>query len=370
MIFDEIQFTPRTKVGTPKFLQLANYLEKWIKSHKMADGTKFPSDRQLSRKLGLTTVTVSKSLKELERIGLIARKTGSGTFIASENRVSNSKKTRPLRIGIACHVPITTDWYSTSVVTFFHEYWQGKNCELVSLILSGEDYQRGIEEYHLDGMFIILPLKQYIPNMLRLAEKKFPFVTIGAPFPELASHSLHCDYISPGVKAIKYLYKLGHRKIGYITCDYPSPSALGRLKGYLQGMYEVSLTVNPLWLSATNIFSCEMNFDFEKQLCEMLSDKKRPSALLVHGHVKISSVFDTVKKLKLNIPRDISLIAFDDPYYLEHLNPPVTTFRQPLKEMVELAGKRLDAMITKGEKSPIGIFGPIFIERASCARII
>ncbi|MDD3127406.1 MAG: GntR family transcriptional regulator [Candidatus Izemoplasmatales bacterium] len=363
----EMHFVPRKNIGVSKYMQIADYLGKWIRDRHIPTGNRFPSDRQVAAILGISTVTLNKSLKELERTGLIERRPGSGTFISVPAKAFSNKKNRALRIGIACHVPITSDWYATTLVNLFHEYWKDKNCEIVSLTLAGTDYRQGIEEYKLDGLFIVLPQRKDIGFIRSLAERNFPFVTTGAYFPELPMHSLHCDYILPAVKAVKYLSGSGHRKIGYVTSDFPSASSQGRFKGYMQGMFESGLSVDPLWLSASNIFSGDPAFSLDKSLETMLSADNRPTALLVHSHNNISAILSVSKRIHLQIPDDISIIGFDDPPYLEHLDPSVTTFRQPLDEMVGLAGKKLEMMIRTGEQETSGIFEPVFIERASCS---
>lgn len=363
----EMHFVSKKNTGKSKYLQIADYLGKWIKDRQMLPGSRFPSDRQVATMLGISSVTLNKSLKELEKSGLIERRPGSGTYISSAAKIFPNKKNHPLRIGIVCHVPITSDWHATTLVDLFYEYWQEKNCEIISLTLEGAAYQQGIDQYKLDGFLIVLPQKKDIVFMRSLAEKDFPFVTIGAYFPELPMHCIHSDYISPATNAVKYLVRSGHRKIGYVTCDNSSASSQGRFKGYMQGMFESGLLVDPFWLSASNIFCGNAEFDINNVLKSMLADNNRPTALLVHAHSSIPAILSQAKRSGLQIPDDISIIGFDDPEYLAHLNPPITTFSQPLKEMIQLAGKKLEDMIRTGEKEVSAIFDSAFIERESCA---
>ena len=70
--------------------------------------------------------------------------------------------------------------------------------------------------------------------------------------------------------------------------------------------------------------------------------------------------------MNLLIPDDISVVAFDDPPYAQHLSPPLTVFVQPIREFTRQAVRQLENMMLH---RPLETFGPsraTLLERGSC----
>lgn len=75
-----------------KYKRLAQEIEASIRNGIIRQGAKLPPHRILADKLGVTTGTVSKAYAELERIGLLVARVGSGTFVREPDRVSAKDK--------------------------------------------------------------------------------------------------------------------------------------------------------------------------------------------------------------------------------------------------------------------------------------
>ncbi|PTU64285.1 GntR family transcriptional regulator [Chromobacterium sp. Panama] len=74
--------------ATPRYLLIADALEQAIRQHQLPEGAFLPTERQMAEKLGLSRVTISKAMAELERKRLITRQQGQGTRIAQAFRYS------------------------------------------------------------------------------------------------------------------------------------------------------------------------------------------------------------------------------------------------------------------------------------------
>lgn len=77
--------------GTPLYLQLARSLREHISSGGIDPGSALPSERDLSEMAGLSRVTVRKGIEQLVGEGVLLRKQGSGTFVASRIETAGSK---------------------------------------------------------------------------------------------------------------------------------------------------------------------------------------------------------------------------------------------------------------------------------------
>ncbi|KMN83552.1 GntR family transcriptional regulator [Chromobacterium alkanivorans] len=74
--------------ATPRYLLIAGALEQAIRRHQLAEGAFLPTERLMAEKLGLSRVTISKAMAELERKRLITRQQGRGTRVAQAFRYS------------------------------------------------------------------------------------------------------------------------------------------------------------------------------------------------------------------------------------------------------------------------------------------
>lgn len=76
---------------TPLYLQIVEQTKLAIAKGYFSNGDKFPSVRELSRKLLINQATVSKAFKELDRQGIIETKSGIGTFICFDDEKINDR---------------------------------------------------------------------------------------------------------------------------------------------------------------------------------------------------------------------------------------------------------------------------------------
>jgi GntR family transcriptional regulator len=76
----------------PLYLQVKEGLEHWILSKlhdgSLSDGDRLPSENELSEALGVSNITIKRSLDELRRQGLIQRIQGRGTFVTGQERLT------------------------------------------------------------------------------------------------------------------------------------------------------------------------------------------------------------------------------------------------------------------------------------------
>lgn len=76
---------------TPLYRQLYNVLRKQIESGKVSQNTHLPSEQELTRKLGISRITVRRALNELAASGLVKRQRGRGTIVTFNATAPNVK---------------------------------------------------------------------------------------------------------------------------------------------------------------------------------------------------------------------------------------------------------------------------------------
>ena len=363
MIFEEIQLATPRNTKKPKYVQLAEQMKFWIHKKQIPAGTKLPGNRDLAKFFKVTPVTINRSLQELANQGLIDRKVGSGTYIASSDKKAN----KILRIGILCHdTPSQDDFYISMVLNTFHSFWQNHKSDVITLVKNSKEYRKAIEEYSLDGVMILVPQKEFEFEIAALRAENYPIVSIGTKFTSLKGCSFGTDHVQTAREAVKFLAQQGHKNIGIILPDNELTAIQKRLEGYQQGMWENRLPVNPEWI----IKYRDTDQPFcQKKLKGILSSTNKVTAFLMASYSQVIPFYSLMAKMGYNIPNDISLVAFDDPTYASQLSPSLTVFAQPIEQFTQKAAQSLLNQIKKENGGKLEEYCPFLIERESVLNI-
>lgn len=174
-----------------------------------------------------------------------------------------------------------------------------------------------------------------------------------ADIPIVAIDRIPADYNGPvcaldnqrvGVMATGHLYELGHRCIAHIAGPQTVRLALERQEGYLQTLtkrgesYHRIICASDMWDTA----------DGYRLMLELLDDPTPPTAVFASNDRIAIGALHAICDRGLRVPEDISLIGVDDIEISEHLNPPLTTIRQPVEQLAQYAVAMLLALI-RGE---------------------
>ena len=97
---------------------------------------------------------------------------------------------------------------------------------------------------------------------------------------------------------------------------------------------------------------------------------QRPTAIFAFTNPIALGSIKALREEKINIPRDISLVTFDDSEYLKFLDPPLTCVKQPLLEMAQISVKIILQQIDSQENEVINkqekiLLEPMIIHRKS-----
>jgi len=141
------------------------------------------------------------------------------------------------------------------------------------------------------------------------------------------------------LEAMRYLFALGHRRIGFITGRMDVTCSHERLQGYRDALTEVGLPFHEE-LVREGDFSQGIGFREGQVLLDL---PERPSAIVASNDVMAFGVMDAAKAAALTIGQDISISGFDDVPMASQSYPPLTTVRQPMAAMGETA---LELLVT------------------------
>jgi LacI family transcriptional regulator len=165
-----------------------------------------------------------------------------------------------------------------------------------------------------------------------------------------------------GYLATRHLLDLGHRRIGLIAGPGYASSARGRVEGYRQAMAEAGVEVAPSWV-VESTFGIDSGADTARAL---MSLDPRPTAIFAVNDNTAIGALSAFENLGLSVPKDVSLVGYNDIPIVSRLPTPLTSVRVPFDQ---IAGAALELLISgpQGEHDRVRVTPPTLIPRRSTA---
>ncbi len=345
--------------GVPKYRQLAARLETLIRDGELAASTRIPSERLLARQLRVSVITVNSAMNELMNRGLIERRVGSGTYVSE----LAGSRTCHRRIGFFNHQRIQpgANLIGTMLETLFR-FWGAHDADLLALTRLPGEYEQTIAEYRLDGVLIYSPLAEFVPAIRKLVRREFPVVALSSILPELADISFGYSNVEVLDAAVEYLAKLGHRDIAMLLPGDNETAYRGRAEGFQRAMWKYRLPLNPDWQKTGT-------GNFAEYICELLSTPMRPGAVILGSCGYAEAFYAAAAELKLEIPRDLSVVSIDEDAKMLALPKPPSAFRVDFVALTLEGSETLLARLEQRDPAERRGRNFEFIDRGSCAPI-
>jgi LacI family transcriptional regulator len=216
-----------------------------------------------------------------------------------------------------------------------------------------------------DGLLLVLP-REPSAYLETLRRRGFPYVLVDHQGIDEIGPSVGATNRRGGYDATRYLIELGHRRIGFITGTLELRCATDRMAGYRAALAEFGLVADPA-LVREGDFQQPTGYTRAR---ELLALPQPPTAIFASNDVSAFGVMEAVRDYGLRIPEDISIVGFDDIPQASHVNPQLTTVRQPLEQMGRLATRMLLETIADRKRPPERIELPTeLVVRTSCRPI-
>jgi LacI family transcriptional regulator len=169
----------------------------------------------------------------------------------------------------------------------------------------------------------------------------------GLPRSFMLDHVM-CDYESGANQAMNYLIQLGHRQIGLIMAA-PEIATSRRVRDvYKQKLAAVGVDADDAWI-VDGQFTEEGGAEACRQL---LATHKDMTALLAGNDKMAIGAMHLMSRMGIDVPKDISIVGFDDLRHAAFVNPSLTTVHLPLYQVGSLATDRLIERI-HGRREPV-----------------
>jgi DNA-binding LacI/PurR family transcriptional regulator len=333
--------------------------------------------RDVAQRAGVSTATVSYVLNESRPVGeetrkrvqnaveelgyrpsIIARglQAGQSRIIGYSWRPAPPNQFNPVLEKFIHSVAEATARYGYHVLTFpYPEPYD----EL-------EVYREMAESGRVDGF--VLPNTRFDDQRIRyLLDEDFPFVAFGRSNPEWEFPWVDVDGAGGVRMAVDHLLRLGHRRIALLGWMGRDPVGTERTAGYHTGMDAAGIDVDPDWVKRVE----NDYFDAYRAAQSWLSlpASRTPTAVVAFSDLIAIGVMNAAADAGRRVGRDLAVVGFDDAPVACYLRPPLTSLRQPMREVGDCVVKMLIDQLCGKELVPDHILlEPKLVVRESTSR--
>ena len=229
-----------------------------------------------------------------------------------------------------------------------------EKCEVTSAAGERAAVRRLIEG-GVAGVILPPPVCESHVVLAELKKAAIPTVAVATGRFRTDASCVRIDDFKAAFEMTRYLLGLGHRRIGFIK-GHPNQTASGeRWLGFETALREADCRIEPPCIEQ-GFFSYRSGLDAADKL---LAVRPRPTAIFASNDDMAAAVISVAHRRSLDVPRDLSVVGFDDTATATTVWPELTTIRQPIAQMAEAA---LDLLIRKIRKHRDGE-GAISVDR-------
>jgi LacI family transcriptional regulator len=194
-----------------------------------------------------------------------------------------------------------------------------------------------IDQTQVDGVILSSPVTDALPVLEELEQRGVPYVRISPGTDHDRGSSVSMDDVQAADDMTSHLVALGHRRIGFII-GHPNHAASDlRLFGYRRALDRAGLPFEPKYVRPGF-------FDFAsgEAAADILLDLSQPpTAVFASNDDMAAGVLTVAHRRGLALPGSLSVVGFDDTALASQLWPPLTTVRQPTRDLAYAAASLL-----------------------------
>jgi len=304
----------------------------------------------VAKKAGVAIVTVSKVINNSETVREKNRQKVLQAM--KELNYNPSAAARSLASGktrvIGLIIDSLTDTFLSSALSAINDCLEKNGYFLALSLIQESKNEDGVkvpylfQEDRVDGLLIVTPLYEDM-YILELKGKKIPFVLMDNQKYHPSIPSIIVNNYKGGYDATHHLLELGHKNILHISGPDIYMSSCEREKGYRDAMSEAGCMP---YVINSNQFSIACGYEITQKLIQ--EGSLNYTGIFAADDYIAFGVVDALRNANINVPRDISIIGYDDQELASSFHPGLTTIKQPAEEMGRIGAETLIKII-KGE---------------------
>lgn len=215
----------------------------------------------------------------------------------------------------------------------------------------------------VDGI-LVTSTEANAAHLESLARRHVPVVLLDRPLVAPGLDAVAVDNEAGARLAVEHLLTLGHRRIGMISGPRRVTTMAARIRGFERTLREHGLPLDPALIYEGDL----REGGGYRGLIHLLSLPEPPTAVFTTDNRTTMGALAAARELGVNIPRALSLVAFDDTPWMQLFTPAVTVVEQPAYELGTAAARVLFERIGQPDHPPQRVqLACRLIVRESCA---
>ncbi len=329
---------------------------------------------QIARILNLSTVTVSKALRDHPDISADTKervKQLAAELDYKPDLIARALSSRKSNI-IGAVMPEIDHTFFASVMKGIQRGAQENQYQII-LTVSDEDEQKELENLQtlismrIDGILISISRNTHRYDIFEsIKNKGIPLVFFDRPLAGSGFSSVIVDDQLGAYNAVTYAIGQGYRSIMHFAGPPQLSIAESRKKGYLDAMKKSGLSYDDNWIIPCGSYEEDGYREFKT----LIRTGRIPEVVFTFNDPVAIGIYDAAKENGFKIPEDIGVIGFSDNIISRYLSPPLTTVRQFAEEIgINAVSLLLDQIRTGIPPSPRQIVIPTKLSvRESCVK--
>ena len=319
--------------------------------------------KDLAKNSGVSYSTVSKALNDSplvkpetkEKILKMAKEMGYEPNYAAQRLVSKESNV----IGLIW--PTLERIAPAALVTKINEEISKHNYTMLLSINSIEKSIEMFKRFQVDGVIVFNDLNIELPKTFHM-----PSVTYGVS-KDISIPVIDVNYKKAMDEAVEYLFNLGHENIAFIGDFTPiDERQIEKYYGFQQSMKKFGLKISSHNLINTGGLNW---YDGYMATNRLLTSSYQPTAIIGTSYDISTGIIHALRQANYIIPKDISIISYDNIPQMENLEVPLTSVGVPVEEIAKNMVQTLLSYIKDRNSVPTNkMLTPKITERTSCAR--
>lgn len=306
------------------------------------------SIKEVAKMAGVSTATVSNvySGKKPVNDDLAKRVRDAGNKLGYQvNRIASQLRSGKNNI-VGVLVPDLSDPFFTSIITKLEELAQLNGYEII--VANSNDNEK-TEHGRLDALLswqpaglVIIPCTDVIPSQLLGKGYVPPFVVADRVSDQNISDTVMIDNKEAGAIAASHLVDLGHRNLLMAASDLNISPIRERCAGAQDSVARLGATLDIVELGSKPFIGAD-------RLSYWLDRDGRPTAIIATNGMTTLAILACLAKRKIDIPKQISVVGFDDYLWMSARQTSLTAVSQPTSDIANSVWECLKARMS-GEK--------------------
>lgn len=324
-----------------KYREIFEKLQGDISSGRYRPGSRLPSEAELVRRFGVSRMTVFRAMKELQSLGIVTRRVGSGTYVSATNNAGSHvfgllipELGQTEIFEAICKGMMEAPEAAHHSLLWGNSVSNDSEKEEAAEQLCNQYISRKVAGVFFAPVEFSAHRSQANHRIVAALDRaRIPVVLLDRclePYPKRSKYDLvGIDNRRTAYLATEHLVRAGAKRIVFFARPNSAPTVDARIAGYREAIASLS--------DQHDRDLVRLGDASDTAFIKSILKKDRPDAFLCANDLTAGGLMQTLIALGENIPRDLRIVGIDDVKYARLLPVPLTTQHQPCRDIGRVA---------------------------------